>query len=179
MPLDTSPIDYSELMLGRLTDQVRDLFTRIFETEGYEIGQEWEPLSPVTEAKKERLGQPTAILVAQDDLRRSLAFGVGDGYAELRDNGSTLAVGTDDPKGPFHQLGTRNMPQRKIAPDANEVPEEDVTVWSNITGRHAKREIGSRLRDAFKEFRDIGEGSEGALEVVLEGLEDLAEVVVL
>jgi phage gpG-like protein len=179
MALDTSPIDYSELMLSRLTDQVRDLFQRIFETEGSEAGEAWAPLSPITEARKERLGQPTAILVAQDELRRSLAYGVGDGYAELREGGSVLAVGTNDPKGPFHQLGTRRMPQRKIAPDADDIPQSETNDWSALVARHAKNEIGNRLSAAFREFKDIGEGAEGALEVVLEGLGELAEVVVL
>ncbi len=179
MSLDTSPIDYSDLMLGQLTNQVRDLFTRIFESEGTEAGEGWEPLSPVTEARKLRLGLRSDILIAEDNLRRSLSTGVGDGYAELRDNGATLAVGTNDPKGPFHQLGTRRMPQRKIAPDADEIPQSETSDWSNLAGRHARNEIGTRLEKAFREFQAIGEGAEGALEVVLEGLGELAEVVVI
>lgn len=179
MTLDTSPIDYSELMLGRLTNEVRDFFTMIFESEGSEAGEAWEPLSPATEARKERLGLSSAILVAEDDLRRSLAFGVGTGYAELRDGGATLAVGTDDPKAPFHQLGTRRMPQRKIAPDAEDIPQAELNVWRDLVDGHARREIGKRLEAGIKDFKSAVEGAEGALNIMLDGLEGLAEVAVL
>jgi len=179
MPLDTSPIDYTELQLGRLTSAVRDLFARIFETDGGEAGELWEPLSPETEARKERYGLGGSILVAEDDLRRSLATGYGTGYAELRDGGATLAVGTDDPKGPFHQLGTRRMPQRKIAPDAEDIPQIERDEWSDLVDRYTRKEIGKRLGDAFGDLKGMGEGAEGTLDVLLEGLEDLAEVAVL
>jgi len=176
--MDTSPLDYTYVLMGNLTNQVRDLFTRIFESEGSEAGEAWEPLSPATEARKLRLGLSSAILVAEDDLRRSLAFGTGGGYAELRDE-HTLAVGTDDPAGPFHQLGTRRMPQRKIAPDASDIPQAETTDWSNIAGQHAKGQIGKRLMDAFGELKRFEEGAEGAIELVLEDLAELAEVLVI
>lgn len=124
------------VLMGPVADGVHEVFKHIFETEGSYAGESWAPLSPWTEIKKARMGYPDQILVAEGNLQRSLvdrnALG---GYTEMRDP-QTVAVGSDDEAGFFHQGGTRNMPARPIAPDADSIPAQDVDDWTELVANY-------------------------------------------
>ena len=129
------------VLLGPVANGVNALFDKIFDSEGSYAGNAWAPLAPSTMAKKARMGYPDVILVEKGDLRTSLVdprgltttslSSYGSGYVEMRDE-QTLAVGSDDEAGFFHQGGTRFMPARPIAPDADAIPSFDIDAWTEL-----------------------------------------------
>ena len=80
-----------------------------FSTEGARWGQPWAPLAESTLAAKLRRAQPSDILVATTELKRSLTIRPLD---IERLHPSTMVLGTRVSYAQFHQRGTSRMPAR-------------------------------------------------------------------
>ena len=114
------------VFLGPVTDSLRDLWRRRFDSEGIVGGEAWEPLSEYTLKKKEKDQLNEGILVGTGILRDSLTErDTLTGYEEMRDD-ETLAVGTQDPVAALHEYGTRHLPRRQITPDVEAIPGPDI-----------------------------------------------------
>ena len=133
------------VLIGPVADRLNAIFTKIFDSEGSYAGEAWAPLSPYTLERKAQLGYPDEILVAEGNLRASLTdpFGhvtaslahLGSGYKEMRDD-TTVAVGTTDESAGFHQGGTSRMPARPIAPEVDDIPDEDIDAMTEMVANY-------------------------------------------
>ena len=132
--------------LLRMSDNARDLIPayrkmhesflnierRQFDTDGASGSGGWAPLKPATIRRKVSRGQDaTHILRAADVLRRSLVNATAPGHIARMEVGSFF-FGTSDEKAPFHQHGTRRMPQRKVV----ELTETQRRAWVRIIQKH-------------------------------------------
>lgn len=112
------------VFLGPVTDSLRDLWRRRFDSAGAVGGEAWEPLSEYTLKKKEKDQLNEGVLVGTGILRDSLTErDTLSGFEEMRE-ADTLAVGTLDPVAALHEYGTRRLPKRQITPE--EIPESDL-----------------------------------------------------
>jgi len=135
--------------LARVTEDVSDLTDaweemadsllaaeqKQFSSEGSYASGGWSPLSPKYAAWKARHypGQP--ILVATGALSASLTqrpFGVESIEPH------SMAIGSDNEVGGYHQNGTDKMPQRRVV----ELTGPTRAEWVKIAQRHVFRSIG-------------------------------------
>lgn len=126
--------DFSPVFRGPIANKVHEMFGRIFETEGAYIGSIWAPLTPSTLRSKARLHRAgMGILRRFNTLWGSLVKRSSpQGYTVVTP--SSLLIGTSVPYAAAHQMGApeHHLPQRKIVPDAEEVPEVDRSMWENL-----------------------------------------------
>ena len=126
---------------GPLTDAVRGMFRKRFDSRGAYGGGAWEPLSAATMRKRDRAGLGDAPLERYGTLDASFtqegatgltvrlnASSRAFGYSVL--DAAGLHVGSNDPVLNLTERGTRNMPARPVLPD--EVPEADAERWAQI-----------------------------------------------
>lgn len=76
-----------------------------FDTETDPGGNRWQPLKPSTLNQKIAKGQSRRILQATGQMRNS---------AKIAVTRSRVTIYSEDPKLPFHQLGTSRLPQREV-----------------------------------------------------------------
>jgi phage gpG-like protein len=69
--------DFKRPLQNAADNLVRTFSTDVFNTQGGAINEKWKPLSPVTIAQKARKGQPSDILVATGDMKKSFGSTVG------------------------------------------------------------------------------------------------------
>ena len=110
---------------GPLTDAVRGMFRKRFDSRGAYGGGAWEPLSAATMRKRDRAGLGDAPLERYGTLDASFTQ---EGATVL--DAAGLHVGSNDPVLNLTERGTRNMPARPVLPD--EVPEADAERWAQI-----------------------------------------------
>jgi hypothetical protein len=115
-PLFLGPI-FSDLLATE-----RGIFS---EAGGYAGINRWPMLSEATMRKKRDQAE---LLVERGTLQKSLTSPHAPHQIARMVDKTTFEFGTDLPYAPFHQLGTRDMPQRQIIPD--NWPAEDVERWS-------------------------------------------------
>lgn len=94
-----------------LGKQLRDIIDHQFQTQGAASGG-WEPLADSTIKEKARRGLDPRILIATDDLHKSLTRKFDPNHIEQRVSMEALIFGTRVPYGIFHQKGTEHMPAR-------------------------------------------------------------------
>lgn len=94
----------------QIADDFYEIERRQFASEGVYGSGGWKPLSPGYAARKSVLYPGKPILQATGALFESLTGGRGAVKKVSRDE---LLLSTDDEKAPFHQRGTRKMPQRR------------------------------------------------------------------
>lgn len=97
-------------------DQVHELMLdveeRQFSTQGRAFSGGWKPLAPRTLSYKARRGLDMRILHATLRLRKSLTQRSHADHV-YRATSDEMFVGSRVPYGPFHQSGTKTMPQRR------------------------------------------------------------------
>lgn len=83
---------------------------RSFENEQTPMGTPWKPLSEKTLAYSKHDPSEKSILVEEGDLRESFESEIES------DTGvsTTLTIESDDPKLPYHEFGTEDIPRRPI-----------------------------------------------------------------
>lgn len=114
------------VLVGPVTDAVREAYRQQFETAGAHFGEAWEALSPET---FQRHGDSFGTLVETGALRASLTERDALGSLGEMIDPWTLAVGTEGPVAELQQQGTRRMPARPLV---GEVPPEDVDAWADL-----------------------------------------------
>lgn len=117
---------------------VRDIFRAQFETAGAAGHEPWAPLDPATVGRRGDTPWPvldsTLPGVRSGTLERSLTESDNEyGYAELRDGGDTLAVGTRLEYAPYFSDGTGRQPPRPLPPD----------YWPPLAAENLAQTIGS------------------------------------
>lgn len=101
-----------EVVWPKVGDVIAEALADQFATEGVALtGRRWAPLKPDYLRWKRRRGFRTEILRKTDEMRRGL---VSRPMAVEEYRPFSATFGTDDEKAPFHQSGTRFMPQREI-----------------------------------------------------------------
>lgn len=125
------------VMLGPITDDIREMFRKRFVTRGVFGGTEWVPLAESTIYRKLISGQGyNHPLRRTDELFRSLTErGAPHGYARMTD-ASTLEVGTTHRAAALHQHGTINMPERPIVPDNVDTLSTHADGWAQLIEEH-------------------------------------------
>lgn len=81
---------------------------RGFESGTDALGNPWEPLAPSTIRRKGH----SDILIESGDLRESFRWSITGTPGDSADY--ELAIGSADPKLPFHEFGTESIPKRPV-----------------------------------------------------------------
>jgi hypothetical protein len=121
---------------GPLTNQVYQMERKIFKTEGQYIGRPWPPLLPQTIARKARIRRANmGILRRYNTLWASLTKRSAPQSVRVVTRDSLL-IGTGAPYAAPHQDGTEYLRQRKMVPDAEEIPPQELRKWETLLVRH-------------------------------------------
>lgn len=101
---------------------------RNFGTQGFTFGEAWKPLKPSTVRARRRFGLGARpILVVTGRLKKGV---------KIKQVTNTKAtVGNDVKYYPYHQLGTRKMPQRQILKETDKAKEAIVKIFNNWVNR--------------------------------------------
>jgi phage gpG-like protein len=120
--------------LQNIANNLTKVFSEdVFQTQGGAIGVSWKPLSPVTLARKARLGQSSQPLVATGAMQASFGSTVGSHQAVIHNSSDYFK---------YHQS---NRPRRKI-------PRR---VMMKL-GQHQKEEIVKEFQLAFiKKMKNV------------------------
>jgi phage gpG-like protein len=114
--------------LNVLGQTAKDLVQDGFRNERAPDGTGWQPLSQATIAKK----NSSRILVDNGLMRNSWNYRVTE---------TVVTIGTNDPKAPFHQYGTRRIPIREMLP-SGQLP----TFWQQEFDQALDAYIALRVR---------------------------------
>jgi len=101
---------------------------RNFGTQGFTFGEAWKPLKPSTVKQRRRMGLGARpILVVSGRLKKGVKI-------KSVDNKKAV-VGNDVPYYPYHQLGTRKMPQRQILKETDKAQKAILLIFNNFVQR--------------------------------------------
>lgn len=100
----------------RISDLIREMIKKQFETEGEYGGKKWPGASTATERRK---GIGGKLLIRSGKMFEKLTT---DGEQDIRVTGNRIEFKVEGTPAGFHQTGTRNMPMRQVIPDP---PPED------------------------------------------------------
>jgi phage gpG-like protein len=132
--LNERATDLRPVFDGPIDESVSELYTQQFATEGQFGGARWAPLAARTLLARTRRGHGRGGILRDTSrlwaslVKRGAPEGIRSVSRDQYERGTSVAYAV------FHQLGTRRMPARKIAPDP--LPARVVVGWTDIISRY-------------------------------------------
>lgn len=128
--------DLTPVLDGPIANRVHAMFGKIFASEGAYIGSRWAPLKPRTLAAKARVNRAgMGTLRRYNILWASLVKRSNpSGYRIVTPQ--SLLMGTGVAYAAPHHVGAGSLPERKLVPDEDDIPRQDLEAWESLIARH-------------------------------------------